>query len=305
MKTNCEAILWHKKCSVLAEGRCTLAIHSEGEKVRIDIERLLPDNSQIIQKALRHTTNNTLWVILWYMNIIFSQEDYKKGYIIFAQLQDGFNNWYYIDCTSLINFISETSYIEWKEYNYNKLLKYIKKLEKNISEENLYCEVDCCKKIFTFEEINEIIINNPNISELIKWFIYNLQIKSFIENNIYIEPIIFDILVDLLHNSLKYSDDWTKINVEINQTSSCINISVSDEWFWIKKEDIQEMFKYKKRLNNSEWKEWNGIWWTKALYIINKLNWELYVKSKEWVWTKISVILFTNDLVPSSLDPVI
>lgn len=103
-------------------------------------------------------------------------------------------------------------------------------------------------------------------------------------------PLIFvDIFRDLLANSRKYSDKWTSICWIIRQTDSMIYIAVVDEWFWIPEDEINKIWKIWFRWSNVKhiWGIWN--WVSKALYFTNLMWWEMFVKSKENVWTIIDI----------------
>jgi len=160
------------------------------------------------------------------------------------------------------------------------------------TEKNEYTDIDISHSFIKDEIIEDIkilhsisLISSKNIVE--DWFYITFKFTSYLWDKFKIKPIFIELLIDLIDNSIKYSDIWTKIDVIVNQTKEWITISVADEWFWIKNEDIEKIFEHGKRLDNVGYNNWNGIWLAKLLHEINKAWWDLFVKSKLWVWTEI------------------
>jgi len=234
----------------------------------------------------RHNSRNILASISWYLYLILNNDNLVEGsYFIIDNLNNSLLKWEPLDFSYLLGFINlyyRGDNLHWDE-NFKKILKAISILKDKQTSER-YSE----NKIkINFEDIKHSIIENISHFCDLDDYLINFRFFSNLWIDFYLKPVLITLIIDLVHNSVKYSDTWTKIDVTVNQTKEWITVSVADEWFWIKEEDIEKIFEHGKRLDNVGDNNWNGIWWAKLVYEIDKAWWELFVKSKVWVWTEI------------------
>ncbi len=277
----------------------TLPIHLYEKYVEINpsIYDFIGDNKKKVEDSLvMHNNMNILTSIYWYTNLILENESLIESSVFTLDLlKKSILEWEKPDFAPLLGLIRlnyRDNELYWNKY-FKKIIKAIELLDKKIDKkENEHNPIK-----INFEDVKHSIIEN--ISTLKGWYnisntqkipdgyYINNRFFSHLWIDFYISPILITLIIDLVHNSIKYSNIWTQIDLNINQTKDWINISVSDEWFWIKEQDIEKVFEYWIRLDNVWDEEWNGIWGYKLINEINKLWWELHVKSEVWVWTEI------------------
>jgi len=141
------------------------------------------------------------------------------------------------------------------------------------------------------EDFSQEYIEN---SEIIKniWK-ENIEVNYKIEKNIFlnIEQNTFNILFwNLISNAIKFSKNkkmstdnfkpLIKLEIWLNKN----NFYISDNWIWIKKEDLKNIWNKFFRSNKNL--EWFGVW----LFLVKRLsdlyNWKIEVESEYEKWTK-------------------
>lgn len=221
-----------------------------------------------------------------------------KGDDFFLELKETFDNTIKFeevielwgDAIKYYNLLQDTlDFVEMKVNQFNNWF------ENRYSDEELEYEyiIDCIKKPFTIisNSSNFNIIFNKDEKIENSYFI-DINFDSRLENKKFSMPtILTDVIRDLVFNSRKYSPIWTNINLVIKQDKELLYISVSDEWIWILESEINNVFEYEYRGSNINGKDWYGIWLTKAFYVVEKLWWEIFLKSKEGVWTMIEILI--------------
>jgi len=127
------------------------------------------------------------------------------------------------------------------------------------------------------------------------YFIW-LDFKSTFDQILKVPVVLEEIIRDLSLNSRKYSAIWSEILVTINQTTEKIVLIVQDEWIWIPEDEIKIVFWINNKVTNADSsKTWFWLWLTKTLHNVKTvLWWEVYIKSLEWEWTKIKIIIPNN-----------
>jgi signal transduction histidine kinase len=92
---------------------------------------------------------------------------------------------------------------------------------------------------------------------------------------------------NILSNSINYNE-WNN-NIEILIDNKTVNIS--DNWIWIKKEELNKIFNRFYRSNNSKLysRDWNWLWLSIVKKVCDIFEWKIYVKSEEWKWTEINI----------------
>jgi len=261
------------------------------EKVKIDIEKFLPKNPEILNLSLDHTMNNCFQVISWYLEMTYSKESLREGNILFHEILQNYRDWKEISLNKLKNFITHTEIKKWALKSYSLLLDYLQEIEGQIDERNSIAREEIgnfSKEVLTFLEVENILKKKLRLLDISSKRNIQLNLTSFIEWSIYIEPIIFELITDLIHNSLKYSEEWSEITCEINQDYHNCTVSISDKGRGLKREEIFQVFEHKKRLQHSDWQKWSWVWSTKLLTVLDRIFWELYVRSKEGVWTEVT-----------------
>jgi len=139
------------------------------------------------------------------------------------------------------------------------------------------------KYITVSNEIKEIIkslksqIKNKEIDitlNIIEDFKIKIQLNHF-----------YSLFYNLLSNSIKYNNLKWNIEIKINKKS----IIIEDNWFWIKKENLDKIFLRFYREEEHRNNQGLGL----GLSIVNKIielnNWKIDIKSEVWVWTKIEI----------------
>ena len=155
----------------------------------------------------------------------------------------------------------------------------IEKLEKT--------EVNFSKYLKKYTE--NFILNNEILKNI--WE-NNFEIKYIINNNVLleIEQNTFNILIwNLLSNAIKFSKNNLKENrkIKIEIWLNKKEFYISDNWIWIKKEDLQNIFKKLSRANKNI--EWFWIWLFLVKRLLDLYNWKIKVESDFWKWSKFIV----------------
>ena len=155
----------------------------------------------------------------------------------------------------------------------------IEKLEKK--------EINFSKYLQNYTE--NFILNNEALKNIWK---DNFEINYKINKNVLlkIEQNTFNILFwNLISNAIKFSQnnlkEKKKIKLEIGLNKK--EFYISDNWIWIKKEDLQNIFNKFSRTDKNI--EWFWVW----LFLVKRLsdlyNWKIKVESEFWKWAKFLV----------------
>lgn len=110
------------------------------------------------------------------------------------------------------------------------------------------------------------------------------------------EIILYFALFNIIWNSIKFSEDNWVVDINVTKNNDNIIISIKDDWIWIDKKDIPNLFKYRKQVGDEEKKKgWSWIWLYTAEQYINALGWYIEVETGEWVWTAFIITLPINN----------
>jgi len=161
------------------------------------------------------------------------------------------------------------------------------------------------------KDINEIISNlwfilrweeivknkqNINIYNYFEKFIKNYKtladkknieikiIKNYdliLENNTYYLDRLF---WNLLSNAIHYNKWEWEINIIIDKNK----ITISDNWIWIEKSEIEKIFSrfYRNKNSTLYYNSWNWLWLVIVKKIIDMFGWKIEVESEINKWTK-------------------
>lgn len=136
-----------------------------------------------------------------------------------------------------------------------------------------------------------------DVNQEIKYITKTLESKA-LEKNISIQIIDtcackitanlwhFNVLVsNIINNSIKYTNPWWEITVEINKNY----IKITDNWVWISKENLENVFKRFFKEDWSRWSDWYGIWLSLVKKISHIYAWKVSIQSEKWQGTIVRV----------------
>ncbi len=100
------------------------------------------------------------------------------------------------------------------------------------------------------------------------------------------------IILSLLGNAIKFTKKW-EIRLEIKIESDRLHFMVCDTWQWIKDKFVKTMFDPLTMANESStrWVKWIWMWLAIIKKIIERLEWEITHRTREWKWTAFMVSL--------------
>jgi K+-sensing histidine kinase KdpD len=162
---------------------------------------------------------------------------------------------------NLINDMLDISKLESWKMNF-----VIEKFETNKLLEWIYSEF----KMYAKDKKINFTINTDN----------NYTINSDINR-------IKQVIINLLWNAFKFTlEDWT-VNINLQKKWHKLLFEIIDSWEWISLEDQWRIFE---KFWQVEWsldrnKNWTWLWLPISREIIEKLWWNLDVKSKKWDWS--------------------
>jgi len=227
---------------------------------------------------------------------------------------------------SINNFIKENKHINNSQINFiqdvnHELKTPLMQIESNIElienrklDNKLKIRIDSIKE--SIYNINEIISNlwfilrgekeikNKKNINLYNYFHnlvknYDLNIK---EKNIKINLIKnYDLIINnneyyldrLFWNIISNAIFYNKWNNNIYITINKDNIIIKDEWIWINKDEIKNIFTRFYRNPNSwlYYKNWNWLWLSIVKKISDMFWWEIKIDSIEEKWTEINICI--------------
>jgi len=183
-----------------------------------------------------------------------------------------------------IEFSQETW--QYKE-SYNKIESQINLLNELLETFIFISKIDEKNISLVKKDINISITITDILNKLEK--IYkdkNIEIKTEIKENIVLktdEKLLYIIIKNLIDNSFKYTDNWWKIEITLNNDS----LAIKDNWIWINKEALDNIFNnfYRESSDN----KWYWIWLNIVKKIITILGFKIEVKSTKGEWSEFKV----------------
>lgn len=130
--------------------------------------------------------------------------------------------------------------------------------------------------INTYLDKNKLLFENKKI-EIVK----NFSNESLIIN---IDKILFDkVLENIFSNSLKYSDENSKIIIDIKKENNLLNIKIRDFGIGVKKEELEKIFEpfYRTDISRSKKSGGTGLGLSIVKKIIKQHNWDIYANVPE------------------------
>ena len=169
--------------------------------------------------------------------------------------------------------------------------KYFIRIEKNINRLiNVVNDMldlwrlESWKTSFDFQEFDIWKLLKNDISDyfedLCKAKKIDFQVKAFNLKVISDSEKIKQVLINLIWNAYKFTSEWGKIEIVLEIIwQKSFKISVIDNWVWIPKQNIAQIFKKFYQINNQLQKteEWTWLWLPISKTIVEGLWWHMNV----------------------------
>lgn len=122
-------------------------------------------------------------------------------------------------------------------------------------------------------------------------YLVNFDVDSDLDNQISMPLLFKDVIRDLIANARKYTPPGGQIHVGTYQKNNMLRFIVEDNGIGIPSDELHRVFDYGFRAKNVLDKPTmgGGFGLTKALYIVGKLNGDIWIDSDEGVGTKIKI----------------
>lgn len=122
-------------------------------------------------------------------------------------------------------------------------------------------------------------------------YLVNFDVDSDLDNQITMPLLFKDVIRDLIANARKYTPPGGQIHVGIYQKNNLLRFIVEDNGIGIPADDLHRVFDYGFRARNVQDRPTmgGGFGLTKALFIVGKLNGDIWIDSEEDVGTKIKI----------------
>lgn len=139
------------------------------------------------------------------------------------------------------------------------------------------------QKVNIIKELDESIkdytkyIEDKNII-IVKKYEANWKIIKKIDKS----PLLLCFL-NILKNAIKYSDDWWKIEIFIQNDW----FTIKDYWIWISKENLDKIFN--RYFREVSWVEWSWIGLSIVKNITEIYKWKLDIKSEKNIYTEVII----------------
>jgi len=245
--------------------------------------------------------------ILGYSLLLYSKEDYFKIEELITILVRKLEVTNKIDSRKLIlliwDLIPEETGESW-EVLQESLVSYLYRMKETITEKNRLAEENpeiFVKQVLTFSKVEEEIQNRLSLleQEKVPTSSITVTLDSFtdLDNFIYLEPVLLELTVDLIENSLRYSDSWSEVSCKISQNKKSCIISVSDLGknleieslsSELEEDNLSKIFKDERRLDHPD-RVWIWLGATKLLNTLERLHWDIYIKSNGRRGTEITL----------------
>lgn len=110
----------------------------------------------------------------------------------------------------------------------------------------------------------------------------NIKLSKFWNNKIKWNLFYIEIIIsNLVWNAIKYSPKNSDIIINIKDRE----LEVIDFWEWIKKENLEKIFKRFFREDESRNSNWFGIWLSLVKRICEVYDYKIIVESEKWKWS--------------------
>lgn len=135
---------------------------------------------------------------------------------------------------------------------------------------------------------------------VIEFDVKNIQLDLLIDENViinYDEIKIKQVLINIIRNALKFTNHNWIVKISLTEEEWIVTIVVSDNWMWIKSEDLDKICTPFVQWENSvKWNiKWTWLWLAISKWIIEAHSWTFKIESEwEWKWTIVTITLPKN-----------
>lgn len=91
----------------------------------------------------------------------------------------------------------------------------------------------------------------------------------------------------MLWNSLKFTNEWWKVEIIATNSWDFIKVCVKDAWVWIPEDKIKTIFEKFSQVDSHLQRNynWTGLWLSIVKMIVERMWWQVYVESEIWKWS--------------------
>ncbi len=101
------------------------------------------------------------------------------------------------------------------------------------------------------------------------------------------------VLMNLLSNAYKFTNEGWKVKVGLNKDDNFIKFFVKDNWVWIAKRNMNKLFKKFSQIGSylNKWEKWTWLWLSLCKQIVEEMGGSIFVDSVINEWSIFSFIL--------------
>ena len=258
--------------------------------------------NQIIQNYKKWINKDISFTKIWEVEETFLQELQKFGNIKedpdvlskVVQTHEAFSYLY----KKLLYSLDENEKYSYQEVTNSQIKTNMEELASNITKCIWFYWIDfgCRKNEVCDFDVQENYDNWNSFGYGIyclnvwKWFDIDFEVENNTSWNLKLPVVLKHIIDELITNWIKYSNPSNKIKINIYQDDESTKIEAIDNWIWIPEEKQIASFKKNVSLNSGDeiTRYGFGLYW--IYQEIQQLGWEVFIKSKEWVGTKITLV---------------
>lgn len=101
------------------------------------------------------------------------------------------------------------------------------------------------------------------------------------------------VLINIIWNAVKFTKNNWNINIALTENEWIVSIVVTDDWMWIKWEDLDKLCTPFVQWDHSI--KWTWLWLHISKQIIEDHSWTFQIESEwEWKWTTVTITLPKN-----------
>lgn len=271
-------------------------------KFYLELKHLISNEDKDIIIDMIKPQNNKQQIVVNLLNEINNKHfiHLKKLYDEKRDQQEFFISWIHevktpISASRLLLENSQDKSIDWLV---NKTEDELDKIEENIEKVLYYSRIDSFSNDYFITEVNLDKIIRNSIKKYSKLFIdknINIEIDE-IEKHVQSDNkwLLF-ILDQFISNSLKYTDDNGKIIIYFEEDNQEKRFIIKDNGVGIKNEDLNRVFeKGFTGYNGRNYPKSTGMGLFLAKQLASKLGHDITIKSKENIFTEITVHFYKN-----------
>ena len=231
-------------------------------KAKKDLEKLNKTKDEFIS-IVWHELRTPLTSIRWYLSMILDWDMWEINNEIKKSLNHSYES--SVRLIKLVNDILSIWKLEtWKmEYHMNNI---------------------------EIKEIIHSVYNDIKLEMEKKSINFVLDFEEWLEKEyIFVDKDkLKQIFLNLLTNSLKFTNSWWKIKLKWTKVWKKARFEIIDNWIWIPKEKISSLFSKFSQVESSMQRQndsWLWLWLALCKNYIKKFNSEIKVESELWKWS--------------------